>query len=259
MSVLANETRTAMHARLADLRRMLAGKFPVTEQKPGGILRTGLADVDSAEGGLRRAALTEFSGTSGAGALFLHALLRAICREHCLAALVDAARTFEPDACPRSSLARMLVVLCADAMQAVKAADLLLRDGNLSLVMLDLQAVPPAQLRRIPANTWHRFQRLAEQTTAAVVVLTPQPMVEAAQVRITGAGADGNGWTLAAQRRWRHELFSDATWRVFPRHRSTGFQPVRSEAIRAAEPRHDETQGWNPAVPHRSQTCAPTA
>jgi hypothetical protein len=107
----------------------------------------------------------------------------------------------------------LLVVFCADAMQAVKAADLLLRDGNLSLILLDLQAVPSAQLRRIPANTWHRFQRLAEQTTAAVVVLTPQPIVEAAQVRITGAG----GWTLAAQRRWRHELLSAESWRVFPR------------------------------------------
>lgn len=212
MSVLANDPH-AMHPGLADLRRMLAEKFPATEQKPGGILRTGLAGVDAVEGGLRRAALTEFSGTSGAGALFLHAMLRALCREHCFAALVDAARTFEPEACPPSTLGRLLVVLCADAMQAVKAADLLLRDGNLSLVLLDLQAVPPAQLRRIPANTWHRFQRLAEQTTAAVVVLTPHPMVEAAHVRITGESR----WTLAAQRRWRHELFAGAAWRVFPR------------------------------------------
>ena len=106
MSAAANDTRTAMHTRLADLRRMLADKFPATEQKPGGILRTGLADVDAAEGGLRCAALTEFSGTSGAGALFLQAMLRVICREHCFAALVDAARTFEPDAC-LSSFARM--------------------------------------------------------------------------------------------------------------------------------------------------------
>ena len=198
---------------------MLAEKFPATEHKPGGILRTGLASLDAAEGGLRRAALTEFSGTSGAGALFLQAMLGAICRERCFAALVDAARTFEPDACPRSALARLLVVLCADAVQAVKSADLLLRDGNLSLVLLDLQAAPSAQLRRIPANTWHRFQRLAEQTTAAVIVLTPQPMVEAAHVRITGDSHSANApqWTLAAQRRWRHELIASASWRVFPR------------------------------------------
>ena len=219
MSGIASDTRTTVEARLADLRRMLADKFPATAQKPGGILRTGLADLDAVEGGLRRAALTEFSGTSGAGALFLQAMLGAIRRESCFAALVDAARTFEPDACPRSSLARLLVVLCADAMQAVKSADLLLRDGNLSLVMLDLQATPPAQLRRIPANTWHRFQRLAEQTTAAVVVLTPQPMVEAAHVRIASDSTPTHAlqWTLAAQRRWRHELIAGTSWRVFPR------------------------------------------
>jgi len=211
----ADRMPAGLTARMAvpHLRRMLAEKFPAVEHKPGGILRTGLDGLDAAEGGVRRAALTEFSGTSGAGALFLQAMLRAICRERCFAALVDAARTFEPDACPRSSLARLLVVLCVDAAQAVKAADLLLRDGNLALVMLDLQAVPPAQLRRIPANTWHRFQRLAEQTTAAFVVLTTAPIVEAAQVRITGAG----GWTLAAQRRWRHEVIAGTDWRIFPR------------------------------------------
>ena len=203
----------AMDGRVADLRRMLAEKFPIVEHKPGGVLRTGLASLDAVEGGLRRAALTEFSGTSGAGALFLQAMLRAVCHERCFAALVDAARTFEPDAYPASTLARMLAVFCADAMQAVKAADLLLRDGNLALVMLDLQAAPPAQLRRIPANTWHRLQRLAEQTAAAVVVLTPQPMVEAAHVRITGTGE----WTLTAQRRWRHELIASVAWRVFLR------------------------------------------
>ena len=192
---------------------MLAEKFPATKQKPGGIFPRGLAGIDAAEGGVRRAALTEFSGTSGAGALFLHALLGAVCREKCFAALVDAARTFEPDSCPAAALAHLLVVFCADAMQAVKATDILLRDGNLSVVMLDFQSVPLSQLKHIPANTWHRFQRLAEQTTAAIIVLTRQPMIEAAQVRIAGASR----WTLAAQRRWRHELLADAQWRVFPR------------------------------------------
>jgi hypothetical protein len=201
----------ALDTRLAELRRMLAEKFPGAEQKPGGLLRTGLAGLDAAEGGLRRAALTEFSGTGGA--LFLHAMLGAVCRERCFAALVDAARTFEPGDFPAASLARLLVVFCADAMQAVKAADLLLRDGNLSLVMLDFQGSPRALLRRIPANTWHRLQRLAEQTTAAVVILTREPMIEAAQVRIAGASQ----WTLAAQRRWRRDLLASAAWRVFPR------------------------------------------
>ena len=220
MSANSPDSLTSPGERLADLRRLLAEKFPAMAQRPGGILPTGLADLDAAEGGLRRAALTELSTASGAGALFIHAMLRALCREHCFAALVDAARTFEPE--NSSALARLLVVFCADAMQAVKATDLLLRDGNLALVMLDLQAAPLRQLQRIPANTWHRLQRIAEQTTAALVVLTPQPMVEAAQVRVTAGAA----WTLAAQRRWQRELIAAASWRVFPRRAAGRHAPL---------------------------------
>jgi hypothetical protein len=232
MSGAAEERWPEVGGRLADLRRALADKFPEAAHKPGGLLPTGLASVDAVEGGLRRAALTEFSGTTGTGALFLQVLLRAVCREHCFAALVDAARTFEPASCSASSLARLLVVFCADAMQAVKAADLLLRDGNLSLVVLDFQSVPAVQLRRIPANTWHRFQRLAEQTTAAVVVLTTELIVEAAQVRIAGEG----NWALAAQRRRRRDLVAETAWRVFPRRTVVARFPAweeRNESVTA--------------------------
>jgi len=208
-------------AKVVQLRRLLAEKFPAMQSRVGGVLRTGLADLDAAEGGLRRAALTELSTGSGTGALFIHAMLETVRRERCFAALVDAARSFEPD-CPAAALARLLVVFCTDAVQAVKATDLLLRDGNVSLIMLDLQAAPPRQLQRIPANRWHRLQRLAEQTTAAAVVLTPQPMVEAAQVRITA----GEGWTLAAQRRWQRDLTAVARWRVFARRSAENHLPA---------------------------------
>jgi hypothetical protein len=218
MSALAAEPLFAgVQTRLAGLRRMLAEKYPQAEQKPGGIFPTGLPALDELEGGLRRATVTELSGSPGEGALFVHEMLRAVCREQCFAALVDAGRTFDPAGCPPSVLARWLVVFCAEAAPAMKAVDLLLRDGNLSLILLDLQGVPAAQLRRIPANTWHRFQRLAEQTTSALVVLTPQPTVESARVRI----ATGGKWTLAVQRRWRGELIAELPLRVFPRQGSS--------------------------------------
>ncbi len=212
-------TEPERRAQLAGLRQLLAEKYPQAEQRPGGVLATGLPALDGPEGGLRRAALTELSGGSGEGALFLHAMLRAVCREQCFAALVDAARSFDPSACAAPALARLLVVFCADAKQAVKAADLLLRDGNLSLVLLDLQTAPAKQLRRIPASTWHRLQRLVEQTTSALVVLTPQPMVESARVRIATEApvAAGRRWSLRAQRRWRSDLIAEMGMRVFPR------------------------------------------
>lgn len=209
---------------LGGLRQLLAEKYPQAEQRPGGVFRTGWPALDAREGGLRRAAVTEFSGGSGEGALFLHEMLRAVCREQCFAALVDAARTFDPSTCAAPALARLLVVFCADAGQAVKSADLLLRDGNLSLVLLDLQAAPLKQLGRIPASTWHRLQRLVEQTTSALVVLTPQPMVESARVRLAMRGR----WTLSAQRRWRNELVAEMGVQVIPRQRE-GLRVVEEE------------------------------
>jgi hypothetical protein len=200
--------------KVLQLRSLLAEKFPAIEARAGGVLPTGLADLDAVEGGVRRGAVTELCSGSGAGALFIHGMLRAVGRERCFAALVDAGRSFEPDgAAAAGALARLLVVFCADAMQGVKATDLLLRDGNVSLIMLDLQGAPARQLQGIPSNTWHRLQRLAEQTTAALVVLTPRPMVEAARVRITA----GHGWTLGAQRRRQRDLAAEARWRVFAR------------------------------------------
>lgn len=96
-------------ARVSELRRLIAEKFPAPCQKPGGILPTGLAAIDAPEGGLRRAAVTEFSGASGDGSLFVHAMLHSICRENCLAALVDAGRTLDPESFASSALARLLV------------------------------------------------------------------------------------------------------------------------------------------------------
>jgi hypothetical protein len=199
-------------AAIAQLRHLLAEKFPSLQPKTGGILPTGIADLDKTEGGLRRAALTELSCASGTGALFIHAMLRMLDEERCFGALVDARRSFEPDGA-EAALAHLLVVFCASAVQSVKAVDLLLRDGNFALVMLDLQVMPLRDAERIPASAWHRLQRLAEQSTTATVVLTRQPMVEAAQVRITVMPC----WTLAAQRYWRRDLVGSAAWRVFPR------------------------------------------
>ena len=50
-------------------------------------------------------------------------------------------------------LSRLLWVRCRGAAEAMKAADLILRDGNLPLVLLDLAGNPPAQFWDIPATT----------------------------------------------------------------------------------------------------------
>ena len=199
--------------RIAELRTLLAEKFPVCELKPAGVLPTGFAPFDEAEGGLRRGAVTELVGALSGGALFIEAMLAVLMRERCFGALVDAGCGFDPQGAESPALARLLWVRCAGAMQAVKVADLLIRDGNLPLILLDLQPVPLREVRRIPASTWHRFQRLVEPTGTAFVVLTGQPVVEGAKVRI----ALRQRWTLAAMRERRRALLDRLSAQVFAR------------------------------------------
>jgi hypothetical protein len=75
-------------------------------------------------------------------------------------------------------------VRCRKAGEALQAADLLLRDRNFPLIALDLKLNPTAQLRKIPSSVWHRFKRLLEQTHAAVLVVTPAPLVSGAACRV---------------------------------------------------------------------------
>jgi hypothetical protein len=215
---------------IARLRHQLADKFPAAETKPGGVLPTGLSVVDEAEGGVRLAAVTEFTGTTGAGTLFLCAMREAIWRARRLAALVDAGRSWEAEHGPSPLNERLLLVQCSDAMQAIKATDLLLRDGNLALVLLDFQGLPAMELRRIPANTWHRLHRLAEESSMALVVLTRQPIVEAAQVRVTSTGR----WPLGAQRQTRRDLLAALPAQVFLRRsRATAWPPMERQGATA--------------------------
>lgn len=187
----------------AELRALLAEKFPAAPaRKTGRTLPTGLPLFDEQHGGLRTGSVTELSGSTGHGSLFITAMLEAAVREQCFVALVDGGRTFDPQSHDPQALARLLWVQCETVKHAIKAADLLLRDGNLPLLLLDLQALPLRELGSIPASTWHRFQRLAEQTTIAFVVLTPRPMAEAARIRLTSQ----NRWPLDTLHRRRGEL-----------------------------------------------------
>jgi len=51
--------------------------------------------------------------------------------------------------------------------------------------VFDLRLNPAAELRRIPATTWYRLQRIVELASTTLLVLTPRPMVQGAQVRLS--------------------------------------------------------------------------
>lgn len=182
-------------ANVIQLRQLLAEKFPNLRTRADGLAgrnravwATGLAPIDGAPaGGLPRGALTEIiAARRGSGsALLVHTFLRHAARENQIAALVDGRDSCDVTQLEPRVLARLLWVRCRTADEALKAADLVLRDGNLPLVLVDLAANPAAELRRIPATIWYRFQRIVEQTPIVCAVLTPRAMVAPAQLRIT--------------------------------------------------------------------------
>lgn len=150
------------------------------------VAATGIAALDAA--GVGGGMITEIvSAGAGMGAgLLLLALAEArgegVRR---LVALVDGADAFDPRSADAATLERLLWLRCCrDARKAVRVCDLLLRDGNLPRVLLDLRFHTSRDLRGIPANAWHRLRMLAERSEAALCVFTPSRIVPCARSRL---------------------------------------------------------------------------
>ncbi|MEM9235324.1 MAG: hypothetical protein AAGB14_00995 [Verrucomicrobiota bacterium] len=99
--------------------------------------------------------------------------------------LIDARDRFDPASLSDAECARLLWLRCRDTDQALKSADLLLRDGNLPFILLDLSALPARELRRIPNSSWHRLRQLAESTDSTLLALTPTPLIPRAVLRLS--------------------------------------------------------------------------
>jgi len=169
---------------LAGLRRKLAERFPTAPRIAGRLLRTGLPALDDATGGLPLGAVTEIvcAAPSCGSQLLLEQLLAATRAMRTRVALVDASDSFDPSSFPVDLLAHLVWVRCT-AATAFAAADLLTRDANLGLVVLDLRRSTEHELRRTPSTFWYRLQRAVEPTDLALVVITPRSSVPSAQVR----------------------------------------------------------------------------
>ena len=113
-------------------------------------------------------------------------------RDKYFVALIDGRDSFDPCTLGNSILRQLLWVRCTKALEAVKAADLLLRDGNFPLLIVDLILNSPGELRKIPQTTWYRLQRLVESVPTACLVLTRYEMVSSAQLKLVLE----NSWNL---------------------------------------------------------------
>jgi recA bacterial DNA recombination protein len=177
----------AASAKIIDLRTLLAERFPHSSCTTARPLITGLRFLDEPiGGGLLRGAITELisSRTSTGSASLIHALVHAAYRDNYFLALIDGRDSFDPCGLDNASLQHLLWIRCSKASEAVKAADLLLRDGNFPLVIVDLVVNTVDEFRKIPQTNWYRLQRLVEVLPAACLVLTRHEMVNSAKLKL---------------------------------------------------------------------------
>ncbi len=100
---------------------------------------------------------------------------------------------FDPDSFTDAACSRLLWVRCHTATELLKAADLLIRDGNLPFLLLDAAGFPAKELRALPSAAWWRLKQMAERTRCRVLVLSPFPLVACASLRLSLS----SGLTLA--------------------------------------------------------------
>ena len=171
------------------LRQLLAERFPQLrlfspEEPRAACYPTGLPQIDSLlDGGLPKSAITELvrdDKKAGSG-LVLNSILRQAKDQW--VGLIDGRDSFDPTSLDFKP-SRLLWLRCQEASAALKAADLLLRDGNLPLVLLDLALNPLPQLRKTPSTVWYRLQRLIEHKSTALLVITPRATVSSAKARL---------------------------------------------------------------------------
>ena len=192
-------------AKLGELREMLRNRFPgaVIPVMNGAcpsekdVFVTGVPCID--EIGIARGTVTEIVTNStdpsrrsakgesrgNGGTLLLSSLLHRLGSDGQHAALIDGGDHFDPPTSTFETCRRLLWVRCTDAGESIKAADLLLRDGNLPAVVLDLQGTEERELRSISRHSWSRLCSLVEQSGTTFLAFTPSTQVPGAQLRLT--------------------------------------------------------------------------
>ena len=219
---------------IVQLRQLLAERWPGLRQFSQSLSRvpgapTGLAVIDDLlQGGLPKSAISELvsSRLSAGSALIVVALLRQACQTHQWLGLIDAQDCFDPAPLDNALLSRLLWVRCRETKPAFKAADLLLRDGNLPWVVFDLRLSPANEIARIPTTSWYRLQRIVELTATTLLVLTPRPLVKGAKVRLSLESR----FTLDALMETEEELLSQLKIKLVQR-RSLTASPQEQELI----------------------------
>jgi recombination protein RecA len=174
---------SALKIALEDLlraRRLQAEAPPLRgEDRRLSPLPTGVASIDALlRGGFPRGQVSEVFGpaSSGRTGLVLSVVARST-GNGALAGWIDAADRFDPASAAAAGvdLARLLWLRGDDGPRAltdaVAAAATLVGSGLFEITILDLAGVPSHDIRRLPATTWIRLQRMVENAPPALLLL----------------------------------------------------------------------------------------
>jgi hypothetical protein len=176
---------------LQELRALLKQRFPEAHPTPKGsateveaALQTGVPALDAA--GLPASGLIELTGAASSGvSLAIWAVIRQRLLDGHAVAFVDSHNQADmAQAWPERLTARLLWVRCHTTGEAMQAMDLLVRDGNIRHLILDLQKSPhPRQPHTLPAPLWYRLRNVAETHGAWILIASHTPTVPCAMVR----------------------------------------------------------------------------
>ena len=165
-------------AQLAILRRTIAAAAPHTQPLAPPI-PWGIGPLDQAlGGGLPAGRLVDLSGT-GALSLALRVLAAANRRGLCAFIDLDGGLDAEGAQANGVDLSRLLWATVKTPEDGLRAADILLRAGGFSLVVVSLYAIGAAP-PRVTAGAWQRLVQQAEHARTALLLIGEQPVAGSA-------------------------------------------------------------------------------
>jgi hypothetical protein len=98
--------------------------------------------------------------------------------------LVDGGDVFDPSSFSDEACSKLLWIRCTSAITMLKAVDLIVRDGNVPFVLLDVTGLLERDLAALPASSWWRLKQSAERGSCRLVVLSRFPLVPCAGLRL---------------------------------------------------------------------------
>lgn len=246
---------------LSELRQVLKTKFSTAHRDytPRETIASGIDWIDQV--GLEKGCICEISGSGdgavAGGAVILGQMIQYVVRERQRLVLIDGADAFDPSTLPAFETpipsvteppgefeldSSFLWARCRGVAEAVKVADMILRDGNLPRTVIDLQHNSIKEIRAIPASSWLRLRSLTEDSGVSCVMLTPGPVINCAALR----------FDLKSHFSLDDLEAPEFTWR----HKSLGVVVNRKSKFTSPQPQTDGRD--QTALNHPAEFCATT-